>query len=300
MNIRQIEIFRAVMQAGSITGAAHLLHVSQPGVSRMLAHIELQLGLALFERTRGKLRPTPEAQALYVQVEQVYQGVQRIEERARELKEGTGLTLRVLASPSSGLEVVPQAIAVLSQHYPDARIYLETQLVREMVGQLVRNEADIAISTLEIDHTLLASELLGRWGMVCVFPENHKFESHRNVSVKDLLTQKLIGFAPDTPQGRLLAEWIGASCETPLPRLEVRSGQAACALVVAGAGVSIVDELTARAWQGGRISYRPLLQTPSFSAYAVRHIHFPPSSLAKVFVEKVKAGFRRARSTKTS
>ena len=65
MNIRQIEIFRAVMQAGSITGAAHLLHVSQPGVSRMLAHIELQLGLALFERTRGKLRPTPEAQALY-------------------------------------------------------------------------------------------------------------------------------------------------------------------------------------------------------------------------------------------
>lgn len=298
MNIRQIEIFRAVMQAGSITGAALLLHVSQPGVSRMLAHIELQLGLALFERTRGKLRPTPEAQALYVQVEQVYQGVQRIEERARELKEGTGLTLRVLASPSSGLEVVPQAIAVLSQHYPDARIYLETQLVREMVGQLVRNEADIAISTLEIDHTLLASELLGRWRMVCVFPKNHKFESHRNVSVQDLLTQKLIGFAPDTPQGRLLAEWIGASCETPLPRLEVRSGQAACALVAAGAGVSIVDELTARAWQGGRISYRPLLQTPSFSAYAVRHINFPPSALAKVFVEKVKAGFRRPLSIK--
>lgn len=300
MNIRQIEVFRAVMQAGSITGAAHLLHVSQPGVSRMLAHIELQLGLMLFERTRGKLRPTPEAQALYVQVEQVYQGVQRIEERARELKEGSGLTLRVLASPSTGLEVVPRAIAALNTDYPDARIYLETQLVREMVGQLVRNEADIAISTLEIEHTLLTSERLGSWGMVCVFPEGHAFESHRTVSVRDLLAQKLIGFAADTPQGRLLAEWISASAETPLPRLEVRSGQAACALVAAGAGVSIVDEITARAWQGGQIGYRPLLQAPSFSAYAVRHIHFPPSALSQVFVDKVKAGFCRPRSTKAT
>lgn len=299
MNIRQIEVFRAVMQAGSITGAAHLLHVSQPGVSRMLAHIELQLGLALFERARGKLRPTPEAQALYVQVEQVYQGVQRIEARARELKEGSGLTLRVLASPSTGLEVVPRALAELSSRYPDARIYLETQLAREMVGQLVRQEADIAISTLEIEHALLTSERLGSWGMVCVYPAGHAFESYRTVPVRELLTQKLIGFASDTPQGRLLAEWSSAHATLPQPRIEVRSGQAACALVASGAGVSIVDELTARAWQGGRISHRPLSRAPSFSAYAVRHIHFPPSTLAQAFVEKVRTGFRVPRRSES-
>ena len=296
MNIRQIEVFRAVMQAGSITGAAHLLHVSQPGVSRMLAHIELQWGLTLFERTRGKLRPTPEAQALFVQVEQVYQGVQRIEARARELKEGSGLTLRVLASPSTGLEVVPQAIAELTRLYPDAHLYLETQLAREMVGQLVRQEADVAISTLEIEHALLTSEPLGSWGMVCVYPAGHPFEAFQTVPVCELLSQKLIGFASDTPQGRLLAEWSGTHAALPAPRIEVRSGQTACALVASGAGVSIVDELTARAWQGRQIGYRPLSSAPSFSAFAVRHIHFPPSVLANVFVDKVKAGFRQQRS----
>lgn len=292
MNLRQIEVFRAVMQAGSITGAAHLLHVSQPGVSRMLAHIEVQLGLALFERGRGKLRPTPEAQSLYVQVEQVYQGVRRIEDKAQELKKGLGLSLRVLASPSTGLELVPRAMAELSENYPDARFYLETQLVREMVGQLVRHEADIAISTLEIDHALLTSEHLGSWGMVCVYPTGHAFDAYRTVSLRDLFAQRLIGFASDTPQGRLLAAWSATHPEVPPPRMEVRSGQAACALVASGAGVSIVDELTARAWQGSQINHRPLSRAASFSAYAVRHIHFPPSSLAQAFVKKVKAGFR--------
>ena len=42
---RHIEVFRAVMQAGSVTAAAERLHVSQPGVSRLLAHLELQLGV---------------------------------------------------------------------------------------------------------------------------------------------------------------------------------------------------------------------------------------------------------------
>ncbi|RYF75321.1 MAG: LysR family transcriptional regulator, partial [Comamonadaceae bacterium] len=147
MNLRQIEVFRAVMFTGSVTDAARLLHVSQPGISRMLSHIEIQLGMALFERARGKLRPTPEATLLYAEVDQVYQGVQRVQRRAQDLKEGTGLSLRVLASPSTALELVPRAISALTLRFPTVRIYMETQLVREMVGQLVRHEADMAVST---------------------------------------------------------------------------------------------------------------------------------------------------------
>src|SRR4051812_9042972 len=105
------------MLAGSVTDAARMLHVSQPGISRMLAHVELQLGVKLFERSKGKLRPTPEAQALYAQVEQVYRGVRRIDEAARDLKSGGGLALRVLSSPSMALEVVPQALSELAQRF---------------------------------------------------------------------------------------------------------------------------------------------------------------------------------------
>lgn len=295
MNLRQIEVFRAVMLAGSVTDAARLLHVSQPGVSRMLGHIELQLGMRLFERSRGKLRPTPEAQALYAEVEQVYRGVQRIDERARELKHGGGLTLRVLASPSTALEVVPRAVAGLAAQFPAARIYMETQLVREMIGQLVRHEADIAISTLPIEHALLTSQVVGGWAMVCVFGSGHAFEARRSVSLREVAAEPLIAFSADTPQGKLVADWCSEHGVAPHAHIEVRAGQAACALAAAGAGVAVVDDLTARAWQGERLGYRPLVRAPAFDAFAVHNANFPPSVLAQAFVERVKAAFRALR-----
>jgi DNA-binding transcriptional LysR family regulator len=169
VNLRQIEVFRAVMRTGSVTAAAQALHVSQPGISRMLAHIELQLGLMLFERKRGKLLPTPEAKALHAAVEQVYGGVQRIEDCARELKSGGGLSLRVLCSPNMGLHWVPKAVADTAQKFPQARLYLEVQLIREMIESLVSGQADLGIASMPVDHALLQTDIIGDWGLSCVF-----------------------------------------------------------------------------------------------------------------------------------
>src|SRR5690349_18191928 len=141
MNLRQIEVFRAVMLGGSVTNAARFLNVSQPGISRMLTHIEAQLGIRLFERRRGKLNPTPEAHALQREIEHVYRGVRRIDEVAQRLKDGAQLSLRVLASPGAGLDVVPSALSRLVRQFPGARVYMETVLVRDMTGLLARNEA---------------------------------------------------------------------------------------------------------------------------------------------------------------
>ncbi|WP_160018317.1 LysR family transcriptional regulator, partial [Raoultella sp. 18093] len=66
MNLRQIEAFRAVMVTGSVSGAARLLHVSVPPISRLLSHTESRLGFALFERIKGRLHPTAEARRLYL------------------------------------------------------------------------------------------------------------------------------------------------------------------------------------------------------------------------------------------
>lgn len=295
MNLRQIEVFRAVMLAGSVTDAARLLHVSQPGVSRMLGHIEVQLGVKLFERGKGKLVPTPEAQALHAQVENVYRGVQRIDEVARELKHGGGLSLRVLASPSMALEVVPHAVSDLSTRFPAARIYMETQLVRDIVAQLSRGEADVAISSLAVDHALVHSEPVGEWSLSCVFAAGHAFAGKRRVALRDVMKERLVAFSPDTPQGRVIEEWSREHAVPADVRIEVRSGQVACALAAAGAGVAIVDNLTARAWRSGKLEFRPIAGAPSFTAYAVRHANLPPSAMAQAFVERVRAGFQRIR-----
>ena len=82
---RHIEVFRAVMTAGSVTGAAQLLYTSQPTVSRELARMEQLLGYALFERVQGRLRATARALLLWDEVRRSWQGLERVIDRAVEL-----------------------------------------------------------------------------------------------------------------------------------------------------------------------------------------------------------------------
>ena len=292
MNLRQIEVFRATMLTGSTADAARLLHVSQPGISRMIGHIELQLGLRLFERGKGRLKPTPEAHALYAEVDHVYRGVQRIDERAQSLKSGGGLALRVLASPSTLLEIVPRAVASLSADYPDSMIYLESQLVRDMVRLLAIGEADVAISNLPIDHPLLVSEVVGSWSLSCVFQRGHRFEQESSVSIGEIVKERLIAFSPDTPQGRLVAEHYPGTLDKGPRRIEVRSGQVACALVEAGAGVAVVDNLTARAWRQDQLSFRPIRRSPRIQVFRLRNPDFPGSVLEEGLIARIRQGFR--------
>ena len=117
LTLRQIEVIRAIMITGSISGAARLLSVSQPAISRLLAYTEDRLALRLFERVRGRVQPTPEARRLFQEVDQVHQGVVRVNELAEELRErGTG-SVRIVASPSVGQALVPDAIARLRERW---------------------------------------------------------------------------------------------------------------------------------------------------------------------------------------
>ncbi|MDF3822634.1 LysR substrate-binding domain-containing protein [Leptospira sp. 96542] len=288
MNLRQIEVFRATMLAGSTTDAARLLHVSQPGISRMIGHIELQLGVRLFERSKGRLRPTPEAHALHAEIEQVYHGVKRIDARARALRSGGGQTLKVLASPSLLLEVVPHVVATLAGDYPEAKIYVESQLAREMTRLLSTGEADVGLSNLPVDHAPLVSREIGGWTLSCVFPQGHHFERKASVSLSEIWQERLIAFSADTPQGRFLAQSSSAATRGARPQIEVRSGQLACALVAAGGGIAIVDSLTARAWPGDQLSFRPIKRAPAYRVHAIRNPNFPGSAIEQEFVERIR------------
>lgn len=86
VNLRHIEIFHAVMTAGSLTEAAHLLHTSQPTVSRELARFEKVIGLKLFERVRGRLHPTVQGLRLFEEVQRSWYGLDRIVSAAEDRK----------------------------------------------------------------------------------------------------------------------------------------------------------------------------------------------------------------------
>jgi DNA-binding transcriptional LysR family regulator len=109
------------------------------------------------------------------------------------------------------------------------------------------------------------------------------------------MKERLISFSADTPQGRLINDWWREHEEPPRSQIEVRAGQVACALAACGAGVAIVDDLTARAWRSEKLAFRPISRGPSFEVYAVRNANVAVSALARTFMAKVGAGFKAFR-----
>ncbi len=121
VNLRHIEIFHAVMTAGSLTEAAHLLHTSQPTVSRELARFEKVIGLKLFERIRGRLHPTVQGLRLFEEVQRSRYGLDRIVSAAESLREFRRRTVYCLPAGLFAI-FLPQLLQPFLARYPDVSL----------------------------------------------------------------------------------------------------------------------------------------------------------------------------------
>src|SRR5919198_6341452 len=119
MNLRQIEVFRAVMP--------------------------------LFQRTKGRLYPTEQAHVLFEEVEKVYKGVRIVQDVAQELAESRAGRLRIVTSPSLGLALVPKAIALFRRRREKVRISLEVLPQAELIESIVSHQADVGVSMFRVD-----------------------------------------------------------------------------------------------------------------------------------------------------
>jgi len=249
LNLRQLEVFRAVMATGSVTDAARLLHVSVPAASRMLAHAESQLGFHLFERIKGRLHPTSEAKMLYQEVESVWRGVQRLNRLARDLEERRCGVLSIVSSPSIGQMLVPLALARFHERQPSVRVYFENLSFEHLRQRLLDRQSDLGVSILPVDHPQLHSQPIASGRMVCICPPAHALAGRASVSVTELQDHALIGYPAETPFGLVVAGLFDAHGASLRVSMEVGSPQNACALVHAGAGIAVVDEFSLAAWQ---------------------------------------------------
>lgn len=288
MNFRQIEVFRAVMITGSITDAARLLHVSQPGISRLIRHLEISLGIELFERRKGRLVATPEAHTLYAEIERVYRGVQHVQDVAEHLRFGNQSTLRVLSSANTALQLVPQSIAQLVDRYPHSRVFFETLPTREIVKALVAEEADVAISSAPLDHPSLEVREIGQWSLICALANGHPLAKEKVLPLAQALKNRLIAYSQDAPQSKIIDAWLTKYAIDRNVAIEVRSGYAACAMAAAGVGIAFVDDLSARAHRPEGLAFVNVPKTPKFPIYTVVNVNRPLSKLGKSFLEMTK------------
>lgn len=292
MRLRHIEVFHAVYSAGSITAAAKLLNVSQPSVSKVLAHAEQQLGFQLFKRVKGKIIPTKEAERLIEHVTDAYDNInelQRISENIRTSE--TGL-IRIAMAPAFGIELVPAAIASYLSQYPETSFEIESLHYQQVARALKQSRVDIGmvfdpapIPGIVIDHLASAE-------CVAIAHKSMDFGIKQRLPLNDLEGKPYINLNTRSPLGRLLARRKQANNIRFNNVVKVETYQLAKALVAQGAGVSIIDEITARSSGHADVIFRKLQPPLEFNIALLHLEHEPLSMVTQNFVEHLRTAVK--------
>ena len=132
INFRQLDAFRAVMLNGSVTQAAAMLNISQPAVSRLIHDLEEHIDIRLFERTKGRLHPTPDADQLFQELERTYGGLNRIVDFIEDLRQLKSGQFRLAATTPTGQSIVPIALKEFQKQHPDVKVSYKIMFRREV------------------------------------------------------------------------------------------------------------------------------------------------------------------------
>lgn len=288
MRLRHIEVFHAVYSCGSVTRAAEVLKVSQPSVSKVLAHAEQQLGYALFDRARGKLIPTPEAHQLFVEVAQVNDRVDHLRQVAVSLRSLDKGTIKIAATTAFSIDFLPAAMASYQKAHKDIFFNLETLKYEELTEALMDQRIDIGLAYDQGNLPGIIGELLGYGRFVVLASDSMNPDKQGPLRLDDLAGLPFIKLDNQGSLDRSLTTRIKASGVELTPVGIAGSFQLAKALVSHGLGVCIADEVTARSGPADGIVIRELEPEFSFRISALHIDRESTSQISKEFIQHLK------------
>jgi DNA-binding transcriptional LysR family regulator len=269
MRLRHIEVFHAIMRTGSLSKAAELLCVSQPAVSKVLAHAERSMGLKLFSRAHGRLQPTREAELLFAETQRLQSNLDSIRDLARNLALRPQGLLRIGCLPSLGLTLVPQAVEAFRASYPEVSLKIQTRHTTELINALLTRELDIGIALDPPARPGIAALELGRTAVVCVAPPGEPSPADVPLALQDFVNGDWIGIGNVDPLGVAIGHLLEAEgVEGRFPVVEAQTWYVARALAARGIGRVLLDELTAKC-AGEPVAIRRVEPEPTVGVYAV-------------------------------
>jgi DNA-binding transcriptional LysR family regulator len=192
MNLRELQIFRAIMRGGSITEAARILGISQPAVSTALRYAEDQLGMPLFRRERGRIEPTPEALSLFPEVETLFQKFHAIQQYAEDLRGAHSGLLSLASPPTLSYAYLAPVVSRFRQTRPNVRVVVEVTNTRRIVELASTRQIDLGIIAVPFKEANIRTEDLASAEMLVVMRKKHPLAKRRVVKPQDLQRYPII------------------------------------------------------------------------------------------------------------
>ena len=295
ISLHQIEVFRALMVAKTVTGAAEIMHISQPALSRMVKRMEDRVGFRLFDRVKGRLVPTPEADKLFADVEIIQKKVDDLNFTIHRLATGEDELFRFGGSPSLGNSIVPRALRQLRDSYPRLVVHVDIVAWNELLDYLLLRKGEFVLTVFPIEHPMVKNEKIGVGRMICAFGRDHRLADRERISAADLADEEIIGFVPESAHGRMI-ETIQRNAGVSFRFTTiVRFAETALFLAEQGLGVALIDEFTAMGAHRSIGVTRPLADDAHLTLYANTNLHSPPSAHGKDFLQAIRSEIRQTR-----
>jgi DNA-binding transcriptional LysR family regulator len=248
LNVPRLMVLREVVGRRSFSAAADALSYSQSSVSQAVATLEAEMGVALVERDRRGVRPTPAGAALVAHADGI---LARLEAAEAEVAEIAGLRagrLRVASFPTAGATLMPLAITTFRAAHPGVEVTLAEGEPEEIVPRLRSGEFDLAL-VYEFART---SEMLGAGmrrvnllqdPMHVALPAGHRLAEKPKLKLGDLRDEAWIQTSAETPCARHVVRSCHEAGFEPSVSFESDDYQTVQGLVAAGVGVALIPEL---------------------------------------------------------
>lgn len=242
----------------TVTGAAEMLEVTQPVVTRLIADLEERIAIPLFTRSKGRLVPTPEAALLFADVHESLVGIERIANAASSIKALKLGHLEIAAAPSMAFSFLPHAIASFTRQHPETLVSLHTHSSSTVLDMVQADRCDLGFAMVPLRTTRHGnSEVLLSAKMVGVVPIHHRLASRQVLVPEDFEGEGFISHRPLMASRTKIDSLMLSHGVNRRINVESQVSAAIIKLVEAGAGISIIDPLTASGYTGGMLKFIP-------------------------------------------
>lgn len=294
ITLRQVEVIRAVMLRGTISGAAELLGVSAPGISRLVKHTEETLGVRLFERRAGLFVPSVEASKVFDQIREVYKGVENLQTALASLQKGEDVQLAFASAPSIAQFIASRAIRAIRARYPDLYIDLNILKIEETTDYLLLERGEFVVMSSAIRNPGIHSEKIAHGRVVAILPEGHPLAEKDVVSVHDLAKEALVGIDPTDPYGKVIEQPFREAGINVRHAMRGRFAQTIVSLVRHGLGVALIDEFSVAEVYMPGVVRKPIVEETFIDIYVATKKGRVLSNFAEFSIQQFRTELNKA------
>ena len=240
MDLRQLEILRAVAQTGSFTSAGHQLHLSQSAVSRQILLLEEELKEQLFLRLGRKIRITPAGTTLLGLSERMFEDLERTRATILDNQRSVSGTVRLVGGMTVCLYVFPPLLKAFRREHPGVEVKLTPGATPRLIRQLRTGAADLGLLTLPIDDDNLVSVPVMREELLLVTAPTHPLARKKVITPRDLIGQPFVLFEAGSNSRKTIEAFFAQEQISPKVVTETENVEIMKAMVANGLGISIV------------------------------------------------------------